>query len=412
MSRKPEVVEGALHPLPPEKAEEVRAALERVLSSHQFRGSRRCQNLLRYITEQTLAGTTGCLKERTLGVEVFQRPPDYDTSQEPVVRATAAEIRKKLAQYYQEPGHESEARIDLQSGSYVAEFHFDGVTPAGLQRSRRRYSGILACVGAAALAIVAGVLAWQHWTPSVLDQFWAPLMKAQGTILISMGQPITYVLKSVLAQDAIQGIGPPAQVDEFAKQEAIPKKDLLILPDRYVMLGDAICLVHLTSLFERHGKPFRIRGERSTSFADLRESPAVLIGAFDNQWTLRAGLRMRFTFVKDDVHEIDMVRDAQHPENAAWCLTRAWPYWDVPYDYAIVSRILDTASDRLAVVAAGITQYGTMAAGEFLSNPQYFSEVASQLPPGWQKKNLQIVLRVPIVNRVPGRPRILATHAW
>ena len=125
MSRKPDV-NVPTPPLSPEKAEEIRALLERVLGSHLFRGSRRCQILLRHITERTLAGDIASLKERTLGVEVFGRAPDYDTSQDPIVRAGAAEIRKKLAQYYQEPGHESEVRIDLLAGSYIAEFHFNG----------------------------------------------------------------------------------------------------------------------------------------------------------------------------------------------------------------------------------------------------------------------------------------------
>ena len=84
--------------LPPERVEEVRTVLERVLGSHLFKSSRRCQTLLRHITEQTLAGDTSSLKERTLGIAVFGRTPDYDTSQDPVVRASAAEIRKKLAQ--------------------------------------------------------------------------------------------------------------------------------------------------------------------------------------------------------------------------------------------------------------------------------------------------------------------------
>ena len=77
-----------------------------------------------------------------------------------------------------------------------------------------------------------------------------------------------------------------------------------------------------------------------------------------------------------------------------------------------MSRILDPATDRQLVIAGGITQYGTIGAGELLSNPEYFAEAAQQFPSGWQKKNLQIVLRVPVVNRVSGRPRILATHVW
>ena len=129
MSRKPDL-QVATPRLPPEKAAEVRAELERVLGSPLFRASRRCQILLRRIIEQTLAGDVDSLKERALGVEVFGRPADYDTSQDPVVRASAAEIRKKLAQYYQEAGHETEIRIELPSGSYLAEFHFIDEKPA------------------------------------------------------------------------------------------------------------------------------------------------------------------------------------------------------------------------------------------------------------------------------------------
>jgi len=406
MSRRPNVV--ARPSLPLERAAEIRAQLERVLSSPQFRGSRHCQSLLRHITEQTLAGDVGSLKERTLGVEVFGRPADYDTSQHPVVRATAAEIRKKLAQYYQDSGHESEPRIELLSGSYVAEFHLNGAAAPLAEQRWRRYALI---GGGIALPLVAVVIFAFASVRSDLDRLWTPLLKAPGPVLICVGQPIAYNLKSAQAQDAIQGIG-AQQPLPGSNEEAIPKKELVILWDRYVSLGDAVCLVHLTSLFQKYGKPYHIRGERSTSFADLREGPAVLIAAFDNQWTLHAAGQLRFTFVKDSASEIDMVQDRLHPENTQWRLTKAWPHWDVPNDYAIVSRVLDGATDRPMVIAAGITQYGTMAAGDFLSSPAYFSEAVRQLPSGWQKKNLQIVLSVPVVNHVPGHPRILATHVW
>ena len=88
------------------------------------------------------------------------------------------------------------------------------------------------------------------------------------------------------------------------------------------------------------------------------------------------------------------------------------PYWDVASDYAIVSRILNSSTEAPAIIAAGITEYGTTAAGEFLTNPEYFAQAVSRLPKGWEKKNLQIVLKVPVVNRVSGRPQILATHVW
>jgi hypothetical protein len=439
MSRKPD--SHAPTPLlPPEKAEEIRALLEQVLGSHQFRGSRRCQILLRHITERTLAGDTSSLKERTLGIEVFGRAPDYDTSQDPIVRAGAAEIRKKLAQYYQEPGHESEVRIELLSGSYIAEFHFNGsggpgaasvagtataaevaeVAPvvavvaevASSGRPRKRYAVLAGGVAAVALVAVVLTLVLPRWGRTDLDQLWGPVLKSPGTVLICVGQPVAYNLKSRQAQDAIQDAHTPQRPNSTPANGVIRAEDLIILWDRYVALGDAECLMRLSSVLERYRKPYRVRGERSTSFADLRDTPAVLIGAFDNPWTLRTAGQLRFTFSKDTAHEIDMVVDRQHPEKREWTLTGAWPNWDVPYDYAIVSRILDTTTDRPVMIAAGITQYGTMAAGEFLSNPEYFSEAVGKFPLHWQKKNLQIVLGVPVVNRIPGHPRVLATHVW
>jgi hypothetical protein len=170
--------------------------------------------------------------------------------------------------------------------------------------------------------------------------------------------------------------------------------------------------VRLTSMLEKYGKPYRIRGERSTTFADLRETPAVLIGAYDNQWTLHAVGQLRFTFEKDAAHETDFVRDREHPDRVDWKLTGAWPYWQVDNDYAIVSRVIDTTTDRPVLIAAGITHYGTTVAGEFLTNADYFAEAAAKLPSGWARKNLQFVLRVPVVNRVGGHPQVLAVQVW
>src|SRR5258705_9511681 len=106
---------------------EIQAQLERILANPLFKNSKRYPALLRYVVERTLDGHPGELKERTLGIEVFGRDPDYDTNLDPVVRTTAAEIRKRLAQYYQEPNHETEPRIDLPLGSYAAKFQAPAV---------------------------------------------------------------------------------------------------------------------------------------------------------------------------------------------------------------------------------------------------------------------------------------------
>src|SRR5437870_3501683 len=80
-----------------------RAELHRILKSKSFQGSRRCCRFLEYSAEHVLRGIhPEELRERNMGVEVFQRAPDYDTSEDAIVRVTANEVRKRLAQYYQE----------------------------------------------------------------------------------------------------------------------------------------------------------------------------------------------------------------------------------------------------------------------------------------------------------------------
>jgi len=413
MSRRPELQAPAPRILP-ERADEVRVELERILASALFRGSRRCQSLLRRITEQTLAGDTESLKERTLGIDVFGRPPDYDTSQDPVVRVSAAEVRKKLAQYYQENGHQTEVHIELPSGSYVAEFHFVPVreipAPAPV-RSRKRYLLFALAIVAAGFLTAAVFLLPVTWRRTELDRLWEPVLKAPGPVLVCVGLQAAYNPRSVRAQDEIEGVIPQPS-SEASRRRTIHDDDLVLLRDRYVALDDAVCLVRLTSLLERHRKPYRIRAQGFTSFADLRDTPAVLIGAFDNPWTLREEGQLRFTFRKNSELDTGMVYDRQHPENTEWMLRNSWPNWDISIDYAIVSRILDATTERPVVIAAGLTQYGTIGAGELLSNSEYFAEAVRQLPKDWPKKNLQIVLRVPVVNQISGRPRVLATHVW
>jgi hypothetical protein len=97
--------------------------LERMVASPYLSHSKRLPNFLRFVVEHTVAGNAEKLKERTLGIKIFGREPGYDTATDPIVRVTAAELRKRMAQYYKETAHQDALRIALPPGSYVPEFH-------------------------------------------------------------------------------------------------------------------------------------------------------------------------------------------------------------------------------------------------------------------------------------------------
>ena len=108
----------------------VQQQLEKLLATSLFNSSKRYPSFLKFVVTRALAGQTDQLKERILGVEVFGRPADYDTNTDPIVRVTAAEIRKRIEQYYQDPKHSQEIRLFLPSGSYAPLFSWPG-HPAG-----------------------------------------------------------------------------------------------------------------------------------------------------------------------------------------------------------------------------------------------------------------------------------------
>jgi hypothetical protein len=394
----------------PARAEEFRLQLERILGSPVFRSSQRCLVLLRHIGERAASGDTGSLKERTLGIDVFGREPDYDTSQQPIVRATAAEIRKKLAQYYQQREHAGEPRIELAPGTYVPEFRVIREVPASAVSRRPLWLAALAGALVGILLPLSAYLLLPHLNRTALDQFWQPMYQAQGSVLFGLGESGTYSLTGMAAERMWQLVrkSPPGTL--AASKELIPVNQVIPMWDRYYAVGDVNSLVRITGLFEKHGKPYAIHGGMSITFDQLREHPAVLIGAFNNEWAMRAVGKLRYTFAMDGSAMV--IHDRDHPNMTAWKVVEPWPQPKISTDYAIVSRVLDVTTDRIVVVAGGMTEHGTAAAGEFLSNPEYFAEAASKLPSGWTKKNIQVVLSIPVVQGAPGRPSVLATQVW
>ena len=66
---------------------------------------------------------------------------------------------------------------------------------------------------------------------------------------------------------------------------------------------------------------------------------------------------------------------------------------------------LDPSTGRMVVVAAGIANFGTLAAGEFINRPAY-QDLATHAPRGWDRKNLQIILTAKLIETYgsPGPP--------
>jgi len=174
-----------------------------------------------------------------------------------------------------------------------------------------------------------------------------------------------------------------------------------------------MALASLTPVLKSKGKEFRILAESATTLADLKGGPVILIGAFSNELTLRLMSQARFTFARDPDTNLPWIRDRQNPSSKQWEPDRRLADARTGYmDYAIISRILDPATDRVAVVAAGISGAATLAAGEFLSSPEQMEEIARQAPKDWSAMNLQVVLALKTSGEKSDPPRVVATYFW
>ena len=398
----------------------VQQQLERLLASSLFHSSKRYAQFLRFVVGRVLDGQANELKERILGIEVFERPATYDTNTDPIVRVTAAEIRKRLDQYYQDPEHSQEIRVFLRPGSYVPQFSWPGhpegfpetsalvanigsdlaksgselVSAPELRLTRISVSSKTVAVVAALVVFAASIMLWRETRSSSLQQFWEPFVKSSEPTLFCIADQVQYA--NIRLRDA-----------------ADPQRETT-LPDSMitVIIDDVSPLVDIAGTLRTYGKNYRVLGESTTNLTDLRPSPSVFIGAFDNRWTLRLTGPLRFHFVNDPSMTKFWIEDRDNPGKREWLLDRLQQQTEDYKDYAIVARFLAPDTDQFVVVAAGIGRGGTVAAGEFLVNEQRMDELFKQIPRDWQKKNIEVVLETQVIQGRSGPPRVRAVHVW
>jgi hypothetical protein len=405
-------------------AERVLAQLELLTGDDVFRSSRRSIEFLRYVVHETLKGAADQIKERTIGIEVFGRSSAYDTNLDHVVRTAATELRKRLALYYGDEKHRSELRIWMVPGSYIPKFtvapaesgtdaaaevrqnaagdsRHEAGTAGNAVVHRRNHWRLAYLLSAAVLAAAAlGYFLLHKPNPEYL--FWKPVLDTPGPVLLAVGDVPN---------------GPPTPVDPEAKQDS-PLAIQHSYSARSVPFADMVTIAKVVGVLQAGGKKVLIRRENTSSFSDLREGPVVLIGAFNNDWSLRLTRQLRYTLALDAENHLIYIKDAKNPSARTWSWGTNQPRDHVGgagspvlHDYALISRIRSSETGHVLVVIGGLYTYGTESAGEFLTDPQLMQAVAQQIHLGAGDKSLQIVLGTTVTDGTPGPPKILAISA-
>ena len=379
------------------------------------------------MVEQTLLGNAADLKERSIGIEVFGRSPSYDANADPVVRITAGEVRKRLSQYYYDSAHEenwsSSSPSALTCPSSTRRTSRPNRLPSPLwptgsyflrrshpvRGTRNRSAGASAGSQRAFLIVLAGALGLgvglrYHPTqpippPSNIDRFWEPFTSSADPATFCLGEPAKN-----LDTDSI---------NDFEAPVSKPEPEKLYVRLHYsgnLALADVITLTRVAAQLEIRHKTFRVEPASEATFSQLREGPIVLIGAFDNIWTLRVTQKLRFGFESKD--GVATLVDRKSQKNGSWATAWDLPYEKLSRDYAIVARIHDSTTGQPVIIAAGISEEGTEAAGEILYNPVYLDRLLAKAPADWEKKNMEAVIETQVIQGHSGPPNILAVETW
>jgi len=416
--------------------------LESILNSSPFRSSHQCQTLLRYLVENSLDGRKEMLKERLIGMEVFGRKPDYATGEDPIVRARVGEVRKRLAQYFlSEESNGANFQLIIPPRSYLVQFQNRLQEPAaqgtagaielalqsqeaespqppsaGHLPSARRWKPwtALAAFLVLAVATLVFVAVLSRRTPpqSASDLFWAPIMASPNPAMICIARPILYLPRGVL-YDRYARIHPGTfqtmtdknnQVLPLDPSEKITWGDIGVANDYGVAVGDVYVAVSLAAFFAQMRKKDEMRIGTGCSFEDLRNAPAVVIGAFNNRWTADLTSDLHFAFEWRKIRE-------QTPPGRTWT-QQFGPDGKVSADYGLVTRLVNSKTGQAMVVVAGLGSEGTQASGELVTSPQYLDEALKSVPKDWSHRNIQLVVRTDLHEEQPGPPQVIATYVW
>jgi hypothetical protein len=414
-------------------------ALDDVLSSPPFRNTQQCQNLLRYIVEHTLAGEDHLLRERVIGSEVFRRSPDYEPGEDPIVRLRASEVRKRLAQYYQGASEACGIRIEVPPGSYRASFQRkepapvavpaptavpEAVltepaptvepTPLPLPQAKRKFLradlfGLLVGGGFLIAAVVIFLVLWSGSQAASFRAFWGPWTSSPKPVIIAIGSNAVYQLSDEVTDSYAKEHHLEPRGKEFFvpidPNGSIRGRDLRPAYNTFVALGDVAAVSNIVAALTRQKQPFQERFPDDISFAELRNSPSLLVGGFNNPMNIELTKDLRFVFRVRN--EID---DQQNP-NHRWQLRASEDSHDTE-DYAIINRLVQKPGNAPILSAAGMGQYGTEAAAEFICSPAAISGLVGRLPKNWQTRNLQIVLHVKVVDFKPTTTEIVGLYTW
>ena len=236
----------------------------------------------------------------------------------------------------------------------------------------------------------------------VRRKFWSASPESHGSVLLCVPD----LSVSLLALDA-----KPASDNLTVRREIQDPLTPYDYMTRYgiVALADMRATTAVASMLALRNRSFQIHLDSATNFADLRQGPAVLIGGFDNRWTMKALDELPYRLQKDPSNGYGgTIVDVKNQSHQQWTFNTATPFHTFAHDFAIIARFPDPTTGQLTIIIAGIGDTGTQAAGEFLFSESGLVALSGRLKDDPAKVSFEAVISTEVIEENSGQPVIVA----
>lgn len=393
-----------------------------MVNSKTFESSEIHRRLLMYLADKALAGEAGRLKEYTVGLEAFGKPSSYDPRHDSIVRLQVGRLRQKLTTYYQTEANGDSIQITLPKGGF--KLNFEPVVPVengdtAEPRSRRPWLWMIATV-VLGLWAVAATWGWvraqrtvrtvDRWTPE-LEALWAPFLNSRRSLLVCVGTPL-FVRFPGYGFFRDPRTNDWAQTDKSERiatlKKALGDKDLLP-SNAFTGVGEAGAAVLVSKLLSTRKDDVLLTRSNILSWQQVADHDVIFIGPPKFNLQLQAA-----ALTRDIVVEADGIRNLKpRPGEPVFLQDHIESGKTQEGEtHALISRTPGLSGAGELLVIGGNASPDTMAAAEWLTQPERAKELVKRLrtQSGTVPRYFQAVIKVAFRQGTPVQSTYVYHH--
>jgi hypothetical protein len=429
----------------------LRAHVEGVIRGEAFAGSPRSQQFLRHVVGRSLEGDFESLKERVIGIELFNRSPSYDKAEDAIVRVTASDVRRRLSQHYQRHATDSECRINIPPGSYIPQITWiqqsgspfipdqaapapantKDPTPPGLAEPKEIGTWYATWEFLFSLPLIFLLLGFSYWAgyrshapemPRIIATTppWTTILGTGHTLQIIASDP------DFAAEQDITGHA--LSLSDYANERYIPEGSSLPPEIRSFCLRylrgsraadiDLPIVANIVSLAKPVGQKVQIRGARLIHPADFHtDDDFILLGSpIANPWVDLFASQLDFKFVFTTGSSLEEIANVRPKRNEMELYTPIGKFFEekppTGTSFAIVAFLQNPHQSGHVLILAGTGAEGTAAAAQVITNISNLSKVLQSCagPSNQPLQSFELLLKLSVMGGSATNTEVVACH--